>query len=204
MVKARSIKDYSDDDLVRMARTDPNKPGDPQANQAASELLGRYQGRVYTWCRRYVRDHESALDLAQEVLVNAYRNLDTFAGSSQFSTWLFAIARNRCLSEVRRPRLLTSDDMDLDRLPHGQANPEQALEERLDEEAILTIIRENLEPREQDALWMRCFERIPVDTITELLNITEASGARAVLQQARRKLRAALQDRPSAAEGGTS
>jgi DNA-directed RNA polymerase specialized sigma24 family protein len=53
-------------------------------------------------------------------------------------------------------------------------------------------------------LWLRCFEKVPVDEITRMLGITEASGARGVLQRARRRLRAALaeDDRRLSAGGG--
>ena len=50
--------------------------------------------------------------------------------------------------------------------------------------------------REQEAIYLRCFERLPVDEITSLLSITGASGARGLLQSARRKLRAALAKPP--------
>src|SRR5262249_62396725 len=89
--------EWPDDVLVRRAVEDP---GGPAGRAAACELLGRYQGRVYLWCYRYVRDHDRALDLAQDALLSAYRALATFQGRSRFSSWLFAIARNRCLTAV--------------------------------------------------------------------------------------------------------
>jgi RNA polymerase sigma factor (sigma-70 family) len=183
---------WSDEKLLRLAR---ERPGGDAARQAASDLLGRYRQRVYLWCFRYVREHERALDLAQDVLLTAFRKLDSYSGRSQFGSWLFAIARNWCLSELRRPGLLLDEEIDLDLLPATSGAPDRLLEESLGEAEILALIRDRLEPREQDALWLRCFERMPVDAITEVLSIQEASGARAVLQQARRKLRAALQER---------
>ena len=86
-------------------------------------------------------------------------------------------------------------EADLDGLAARGQDPEQAYLDRLDEETVLGLIRNHLEPQEQEALWLRCFERMPVDAITEILGINEASGARAVLQRARRRLRAALEER---------
>jgi DNA-directed RNA polymerase specialized sigma24 family protein len=60
-------------------------------------------------------------------------------------------------------------------------------------------MRSHLAPLEQEALWLRCVERMPVDEITRVLGIEGSTGARAVLQSARRKLRAVL-DRAHAAE----
>lgn len=200
-MKARSESRHSDEDLLARAT---GRPASRHTRQAASELLERYQDRVYIWCFRYVRDHEQALDLAQEVLLKAYRNLTTFQGKSRFGSWLFAITRNRCLSELRRPSLLFDPESDLEAMATQTANPGRQFEEKLAEEEVLDLIRIHLEPREQEALWLRCFERLPVDSITRMLHISEASGARAVLQSARRKLRAALQNRGLAMDGAES
>jgi RNA polymerase sigma-70 factor, ECF subfamily len=48
-----------------------------------------------------VREHEQALDLAQEALLGAYRGLVSFEGRSGFASWLFVIARNCCLAVLR-------------------------------------------------------------------------------------------------------
>jgi RNA polymerase sigma factor (sigma-70 family) len=179
----------SDEDLVRDALADPESA---RSRQAAGELLSRYRTRVYAWCYRYVRDHERALDLAQDVLLNAYRKLGSFQGQSRFSSWLYAAARNRCFNELRRPALMSDEPVDLDGFADRQEDPAEALVRKLDEEALLQMIHEHLEPREQEALWLRCYENMPIDAITEVLKIGQASGARGILQQARRKLRAAL------------
>lgn len=179
------------DDLGLLARA-VAEPESPTGRKAASALLGRYRERVYIWCLRYTRDHEQALDMAQEVLISAYRNLDSFGGRSQFGSWIFSIARNRCLSEMRRPALLVDEESDPDDRASGSSAPDEELEDRLAEEELLELIRRCLDPVEQQALWLRCFEKMPVDEISKVLGVEEASGARGVLQRARRKLRAAI------------
>jgi DNA-directed RNA polymerase specialized sigma24 family protein len=54
------------------------------------------------------------------------------------------------------------------------------------------LLRDTLSPLEQEAIWLRCFERLAVGDVTRILGLTHASGARSVLQSAREKLRAAL------------
>jgi len=178
--------------LLERARQDP---GSESARQAACQLLSRYRDRVYAWCYQRLGDPERALDLSQEVLLSAYRNLGSFQGRSEFSSWLYVIARNRCWSEMRRPRLLVDEEASPDDLETGTRDPASEYLEHRSEEEILTLIRTHLEPLEQRVLWMRCFERMSIARITALLGIEEASGARGVLQRARRRLRAALQRR---------
>lgn len=179
----------SDEDLLAVYQQDP---GADVGQRAAARLLERYRDRVYAWCWRHVRQRELALDLAQDVLLAAYHNLDSFEERARFSSWLFAIARNRCLSELRKQRLPEEDVAVLDLLIDPRPAPDRELLERADEQRLLAAIRQHLTPLEQDALWLRCEERLPVDEITRLLDIPEQTGARAVLQRARRRLRAAL------------
>ncbi len=179
----------TDEELVRRWRDDP----DGQAGRAAvDELFGRYDERVYGWCFRFCRDHERALDLAQETQLEAFRALRTFEERSRFSTWLFTVARFRWLRTLRRPDLLRDEDLDLDTLPSAGPPADEELAARESDDRMMALVREALDAREQLALWLRCEEGMPVETITRVLGLDAASGARGLLQTARRKLRAAL------------
>ena len=171
------------------------KPHDEAARRALSDLFSRYRGRVYSWCFRLVGEHEQAMDLAQETLLAGFRDIATFGGRARFSSWLFSIARHRCLDVLRRPSLFVDEPQETGTWADTAPNPDRALEERIDEEAVLDTIKEALDPLEQKAIWLRCFERVAVDDITRMLNISATSGARGVLQNARRKLRGALERR---------
>jgi RNA polymerase sigma-70 factor (ECF subfamily) len=188
----------SDRELLATAR---HGRGADERERATTLLLSRHQRRVYIWCYRLVRDHERALELAQDVLVSAWRSLDGFEERARFSSWLFALARNRCLSELRRRRPQVDPEFDLDALGDDRPNPEDVLLARLDEESMLALVRDELEPVEQEALWLRCYEGMPVEAITEVLGVKESTGARAVLQRARRKLRAAMRRRDTREAG---
>jgi RNA polymerase sigma-70 factor (ECF subfamily) len=182
----------SDDDLVRLVTRDSQSR---EGQIAASELLGRYQRRVYLWCHRIVRDPERARDLTQDVLVNAWRAMPSFEGRSKFSSWLFVIARNRCFNALASPSLLRDDETDPDQVAISRPDPARQWEEQVAEDEVLALLNEHLDPDERTALWMRCYERFAVEDITETLRLEGATGARALLQRARRKLRAALESR---------
>ncbi len=181
-----------DADLLEAAQAEP---GSEAARRAACQLLSRHRDRVYAWCYARLGDPEKALDVAQEVLLSAYRRLSTFERRSQFSSWLYVIARNRCCSEMRRPQLLVDEETDPEHLKGAAKDPASIYIESRSEEEVLALIRTDLDPLEQKVIWLRCFERMSIARITEVLEITEASGARGVLQRARRHLRAALRRR---------
>src|SRR5262245_5495161 len=117
----------SDEELVRHFQQDPSGPA---GRGAASELLRRYQRRVYLWCHRYARDPERALDLSQDVLTRAWRGMGSFGGRSKFSSWLFVIARNCCLNAVTAPALLRDDDAELETLPSHEPGPAERLDRK--------------------------------------------------------------------------
>jgi RNA polymerase sigma-70 factor (ECF subfamily) len=81
--------------------------------EAYSELIGRYQDKIFSLVAGLVRDHEDALDLTQEIFVKAYRGLDKFRAQSGFYTWLYRIAVRHCIDYTRR-RKRTHETVPLD------------------------------------------------------------------------------------------
>lgn len=187
----------TDEDLVRLVQSDPDGA---RGRAAASELLGRYRVRVYAWCYRHVRDHEQAMDLAQDVLLSAWKALPRFVERARVSSWMFAIARNRCLTALRTRVLVRDEAVAPEDLLDGGVDPLDEIARRQEEDHMLGLVRDVLDPREQEAMWLRVVENVPVDEITQIMQLDGASGARGLLQTARRKLRAAMARR----EGGSS
>jgi len=181
----------SDDDLLRIVRTD----GDTgRRRAAATELVSRYRDPVYLWCFRYTRDVERALDLSQDVLASVWEKIESFEGRAKFSSWVYSVARNRCIDASRRVSYVIDDEA-VAAAPDRAPLPDSALDEEQDEDWLLQTIRTELEPDEQQAIWLRCVERMGIDEVTRIMRIENVSGARTVLQRARRKIRAALERR---------
>jgi RNA polymerase sigma-70 factor, ECF subfamily len=168
-----------------------------RGRQAAGRLLQRHRQRVYLWCFRYMRDHDRALDLAQDVLLLAYKKLPDYSHDARFTSWLFIIARNRCLSEARKsaPDIIT--EFELDTLRSDNPGPDR----ELDKQDLWKSLARHLDREEMDVLYLKYVEGFPVDSITDILKITPASGARGVLQRARRKLRSAFGSQGASLEG---
>ena len=189
MRERRELTAVADAELVQLVRL-----GGSRSDAAAAELFGRYHGRVYAWCRRYRHDPEQALDLAQDVLLTAWRSLGTWEGKAPFGGWLFVVTHHACL-RAARTKAPPGDDDALADLPDPRPDPASDLEDRQERDALLDLVRTHLEPLEQRAVWLRYAEHMPVDEITRVLGLTAASGARGLLQTARRKLRAARDGR---------
>ena len=89
----------------------------------------------------------------------------------------------------------------LDRLEEEPEEGNVAEEGDLAHLDLVDLVADCLDGVERQALRLRCFERMPVDAITTALDLKESTGARAVLQRARRKLRAALAARETSMDG---
>jgi RNA polymerase sigma-70 factor (ECF subfamily) len=79
--------------------------------QSLGELYKRYYPKVYHTCFSYTRNHDDAFDLAQDVMLKAFGNINAFEGKSTFSTWLFSITRNHCLSMISKNGRLYYEDV---------------------------------------------------------------------------------------------
>jgi RNA polymerase sigma-70 factor, ECF subfamily len=182
----------SDDELVGLYR-DGECPG--AREQAADELFRRYHGRVARWCYRFTRDREAALDLAQEILLRAFRNVAGYRGDCQFSTWLYAITRNSCISALHKratepvwsAKALTVEIRDT------SAGDIHALVERAQSrKKSWDFIRDTLDHVETRVMLLHYGNEMPLDAVSRTLGLTNKSGAKAYIVSARRKLNAAL------------
>ncbi len=74
-------------------------------HQAYAGLVNRYQNYVFTLTLRMVKNREDAEEVAQDVFIKAYKYLADFRGASKFSTWLYTIVNNTCISFLRKKKL---------------------------------------------------------------------------------------------------
>ncbi len=117
-----TLTDQSDEQLVTAAQ---------RGDRAATDvLLRRHYDRVHAVCRRIAGGTRDADDAAQEAMIRVVRNIDHFDGRSTFSTWVYRIATNTALDELRkrqrRPQLQVVSDEDSS---YGRSSPREPVDE---------------------------------------------------------------------------
>jgi RNA polymerase sigma factor (sigma-70 family) len=75
--------------------------------QAYAGLVNRYQNYVFTLALRFTKNREDAEEVSQDIFIKAYRSLADFRGASKFSTWLYTIVNNTCITFSRKKKLET-------------------------------------------------------------------------------------------------
>ena len=82
--------------------------------QAFAAIVRQYQGLVFNYVLRFVRDRQVAEDLTQEIFFRVFRSMKSFSANALFTTWLFRVTKNRVIDEVRamerQPRTVEFDD----------------------------------------------------------------------------------------------
>ena len=201
VIAGASIEEnQSDEELLSQARTSRDSS---EQRELLDRLFGRYHRRVGLWCLRMTGDRNSAADLAQEILVKAYQALDLYRGDARFSTWLYSITRNHCINDVRRRAARpenTAQPIDED-LP-AQERFELKMEREEQVRQMRKLLQEHLDETEHRVMVLHYSEEMSLDAITRLLGLSNASGAKAYVVSARRKLKAALDRRTRAVAGG--
>lgn len=92
--------------------------------EAFNCLVAAYQDRVYNLCRRMLGSPEAAADATQETFLSAYRSVGSLR-SAAVKSWLFRIASNACIDEIRRHRRQAAVSLDA---PSPDADPDRTLD----------------------------------------------------------------------------
>lgn len=94
-----SISTVSEEKLSDHALIEATRGGD---ELAFAEIVGRYRGPITNYLYRFLNDYEEAVDLAQETFVRVYFAIDRYHTQFAFSTYIYRIATNLAISEIRR------------------------------------------------------------------------------------------------------
>jgi len=142
-----------------------------------SELVDRYQARIYNVAYRMVHNREEAEDITQETFINVYRALDTFKGN-RFSPWIYKIASNLCLDHLRRRKPATVS-IDAPIGPEGDMTREIAGETGRPEDETMTAALgldiqraiDRLPEKYRTVTVLRHIEDLTYDEIAEALSL---------------------------------
>ncbi len=161
-------------------------------------MLKRYENRVYATCWRITRKHDDALDMAQQTLINAIKNIDDYDGRAQFGTWIYRICTNACISHLRRERVRRAEGPDSMAF---SADREPLPDSRVETNEVNATLHQALDSMDADLrtlLVLRDGQGLDYSEIAHVLSVPVGT-VKSRLFRARAALRAAVEG----LEGGT-
>jgi len=171
---------------------------------AFERLSGAYADRLYMLLLRLLGDRGEAEDVAQEVMLRAWRGIGHFRGRSSYFTWLYRIAMNeanRALEKrARRPAGVSLGPDEL-QLPAPAADEPSRQAEANELRMALSQALADLPPPLRAAIVLRDVEGLSTQEAAEIAGVSQAAF-KSRLHQARLRVRAAIGDQVLAGASG--
>ena len=177
-----------DEELLRAVRS-----GDASALR---DLLARHAPSVFRFAMAMCRDRADAEDIAQETLLAAVRGTTNVRGTSSFTTWLYAVARNACLRSQRRRRRHTDALTTLDGALSGPTHhPSMPDDEASAKQLVRTLEAglNELDDKYREAVILRDVEGLSAPEVAEVLGVS-VEAVKSRLHRGRSELRARLEE----------
>ena len=165
----------SDNDLIIQARNGNNT--------AFTYLFYRYDKKVFSIAAQYFQSSDDAKDVYQEVFLRVYKGLKKFEFRSEFSTWLFRVATNVCLThkaqyKKRQSVSISSDEDDespkIDLKSAEEDEPDNQLL-RSETKGKLQNAIESLAPKQKMAFKLKHIHDYKIKEIAQMMDCTEGA-----------------------------
>ncbi len=168
------------------------KKGDGKATEL---LLARHEQKIYRFGLRMCGNEADARDVLQETLLAAFKNLGSFRGDSQLSTWLYQVARSFCIKQRRRHE---GEPAQLESMAGAEvsavATDASALDARAHAREVGEVIQaamNTLEADQREAIVLRDIEGLSAEEAAQVVGI-EVGALKSRLHRARVQLKLSL------------
>ncbi|MBL7130253.1 MAG: sigma-70 family RNA polymerase sigma factor [Candidatus Omnitrophica bacterium] len=167
---------------------------------AFEELLDKYQKPVINFIYRMIQNKDEADDLAQDVFIRVYNSAKTYRPTAKFSTWIYTIARNICLNELRKKERrnisldqgIPTQEGELKReiaSPEGSSPYEDASKHELQE--LVKEAIESLPVNQRMAVVLRRYQLLSYEEIAKTMDCS-VSAVKSLLNRAKESLKEKL------------
>ncbi|MEP0545346.1 MAG: RNA polymerase sigma factor [Rhodothermales bacterium] len=147
-------------------------------------LYNRYKAPVYAFCVKMLLDRAAAEDVLQETFVRVYENRERLTRPGSFKAWLFTIARNQCLNQLRRQnRQVSLGDTE----PVGRGETPFSNLMKSEQVDLVNEYLGQLKPEYREVIVLREYQNLSYEEIAAVTRNT-VSSVKSRLFKARRKL----------------
>jgi RNA polymerase sigma-70 factor (ECF subfamily) len=149
---------------------------DPLTKEKAfTQIIKKYQERLYWHIRRMVVDHEDSNDVLQNVFIRVWNGLQNFREDAQLYTWLYRIATNECLSFLEQQKKKAA--ISLSEVESGLSNKIKA-EKYFDSSKLewkLQLAIQQLPEKQRVVFGLRYYDEMPYEEMSKVLETSEGA-----------------------------
>jgi len=142
---------------------------------AYNELVKRYKDRLFNFVLRYFNNAEQAEDVVQDTLIKLYTHASYYKNVAKFSTWIFTIAKNNALTELRKNKRKQTDSLWTDDGKVIDINSkEESLDSKVQNEIAIDQLNKFLDEIPENfrmAVVLRDFQELSYEEISTILEI---------------------------------
>lgn len=164
-----SLTSFDDNELIARFRNPATK------ERAYTDIVRKYQEKVYWHIRRMVVDHDDANDVLQNVLIRVWKGLENFREDSQLYTWLYRIATNECLTFLEQQKKRSA--VSLSDVESGLSNKVKA-DQNFDANKLewkLQLAIQQLPEKQRVVFSLRYYEEMPYEEMSRVLETSEGA-----------------------------
>lgn len=163
------MQHLDDAELLRLFRQELTK------EKAFTDIIKKYQEKLYWHVRRIVIDHEDANDILQNVFIKVWKALANFREDSRLYTWLYKIATNECLTFLEQQKKRSA--VSLDEMEGNLSNKIKADDgfdaNRLEWKLQLAI--QQLPEKQRLVFNLRYYDEMPYEEMSRVLETSEGA-----------------------------
>lgn len=153
-------------------------------------VVDRYEDKLLRYGRKFIADSHNTEDLVQDIFIKAYENVMNFDTTRKFSSWIYRIAHNTFINEMKKKKAITFHFFDFDTIlahsEYGEPFPGEIIEKEM--RILVDKGLENLSAEYKEILVLRYLEDLSYKEISDILKIpTGTVGIR--LKRARSSLK---------------
>lgn len=158
-------------DIELMARV---KSGD---DSAFAELMKRHYRAIMNYIYRFTNDRNDSEDLAQEVFLRIYRSVNEYKPQAKFSTWLYKIATNVCLTEIKLKHRMNRVSLDELQEKKGDIKDSNSVSgydfvNRRDIRSSIFQALNSISEKERTSIILCKYEGLSYDEVAEVIGCT--------------------------------
>ena len=143
--------------------------------QAFSSLVDQHKNLVFTVALRMLKNKEEAEEVAQDTFIKVYKNLKKFKGDCKLSTWIYRIAHNSCLDQLKKNKRKQTEVVyeELNSMELAEMNTALTVIAQKERAQMIQACMQRLPAKDAALLTLFYFEEKKLNEMAIVLNLTE-------------------------------